>query len=315
MTEHDLFTPFRESMISKSPHTIAAYLRDLDHFADYWHKLEGCQLTIGDAQNIKPADIRGFLGSCHRQGLSKPSMQRRMASLRAWFRFLERQGMVQNNPAALVATPKLGQRLPRAPNEEDTARLLEYAAPNDQQTPEWVLLRDRAILELLYGSGLRISELCGMKKGDINMEGKETRVLGKGNKERIVPLGGESIRALQAYLDSLKKILGPWHLEHPLFIGVRNPEERHPLNPRQIQRLVRARRRWLGLPEKVTPHALRHAFATHLLQAGADLRAIQEMMGHATLSTTQRYTHLDQARLARIYDAAHPRAKRESPPS
>ncbi|MBF0454874.1 MAG: tyrosine recombinase XerC [Magnetococcales bacterium] len=307
----ELFTPFRDSMISKSPHTVSAYMHDLSHFSDYWKQLDGAPLTLTAATTIQPADIRGFLGNCHRLGLSKTTMQRRMASLRSWFRFLERQGIVKNNPAALVSTPKVGQRLPRAPTEEDTVRLLEHHAPHHKGEPDWVLKRDRAILELLYGSGLRISELCGLALQDINLRENEAKVLGKGNKERVIPLGGESIRAIQLYLKSRKESLGSYGMDSPLFIGVQQADKQRPLNPRQIQRLVRDRRRWLGLPEKVTPHALRHAFATHLLQAGADLRAIQEMLGHASLSTTQRYTHLDQAGLARIYDAAHPRARRE----
>ena len=310
MVESEIFTPFRDSLANKSPHTIAAYMRDLDHFANYWSELEETPLSLASAADIKPADIRGFLGNCHRLGLSKTTRQRRMASLRSWFRFLERQGVVKNNPASLVSTPKIGQRLPRAPSEEDTALLLETTTHKKQPDPDWVLLRDRAILELLYGSGLRISELCKLNLGDVNLIENEARVLGKGNKERVVPLGTTSIQALKEYRQSITKIFGPGNIDTPLFIGVQQAENRHRLNPRQIQRLVRSRRRWLGLPEKITPHALRHAFATHLLQAGADMRAIQEMLGHSSLSTTQRYTHLDRAGLAKIYDAAHPRAKR-----
>jgi integrase/recombinase XerC len=310
MTEPNLFTPFQNSMVGRSPHTVAAYLRDLKHFASYWNDIEGSPLSLTSTTQIKPSDIRGFLSNCHRDGLSKTTMQRRMASLRSWFRFLERQGVVQNNPASMVSTPKIGQRLPRAPSEEDTARLLETPLPSNREEPDWVLKRDRAILELLYGSGLRINELCGLDIFDLNMSGNEAKVLGKGNKERVVPLGKRSIHALKEYLQSRQKSLGPCAMDTPLFIGVKQTNKRCRLNPRQVQRLIQARRRWLGLPEKITPHALRHAFATHMLQAGADLRAIQEMLGHASLSTTQRYTHLDRAGLARIYDAAHPRARR-----
>ncbi|MBF0382957.1 MAG: tyrosine recombinase XerC [Magnetococcales bacterium] len=310
MIQSDIFTPFAESMTSKSPHTIAAYIRDLKHFAIYWHELEGTNLTLQTVDDILPADIRGYMGQCHRQNLSKTTMQRRIASLRSWFRFLEQQGLVKNNPASLVSTPKTGKRLPRAPSEEDTARLLEYKSPVKQSDPDWLLKRDRAILELLYGSGLRINEMCGLNLKDINLREREARVMGKGNKERVVPLGSQSIAALKAYMESLAQKIGPGGADTPLFLGVKQLEKRCRLNPRQVQRLIQERRRWLGLPEKTTPHALRHAFATHLLQAGADLRAIQEMLGHASLSTTQKYTHLDRAGLAKIYDAAHPRAKR-----
>ncbi|MBF0358808.1 MAG: tyrosine recombinase XerC [Magnetococcales bacterium] len=310
MAEADIFTKFCDSMTSKSPHTVAAYRRDLNHFAVYWQDLDGSPLTLSAAQQMLPADIRGFLGLCHRQGLTKTTMQRRIASLRAWFRYLEIQGVVKTNPAALVSTPKSGQRLPRAPSEEDTARLLEFSEPLKTDEPDWVIKRDRAILELLYGSGLRVSEMCGLNLKDINLQENEARVLGKGNKERVVPLGRQSIEAINSYLQSLNRAIGAGRPDTPLFIGVQHSANRCRLNPRQAQRLIQARRRWLGLPEKITPHALRHAFATHLLQSGADLRAIQEMLGHASLSTTQKYTHLDRAGLARIYDAAHPRAKR-----
>ncbi|MBF0194511.1 MAG: tyrosine-type recombinase/integrase [Magnetococcales bacterium] len=310
MAQTDIFTPFADSMTSKSPHTIAAYIRDLNHFATYWLELDGSHLTLEAAAGILPADIRGYMGLCHRQKLSKPTMQRRIASLRSWFRYLEQQGLVKNNPASLVSTPKTGQRLPRAPSEEDTAKLLEYKAPGMQSDPDWLLKRDKAILELLYGSGLRINEMCSLNLRDINLREHEARVIGKGNKERVVPLGSHSIAAIKDYMESLAQKIGPGAGDTPLFIGVKQLNKRCRLNPRQVQRLIQARRRWLGLPEKTTPHALRHAFATHLLQAGADLRAIQEMLGHASLSTTQKYTHLDRAGLAKIYDAAHPRAKR-----
>ncbi len=298
-----------------SPHTVSAYMHDLEEFGRFWQQRQGTPLTPETVTGVRPPHLRAFLALGQRQKLAKTTLQRRMAAIRAWFRFLERGGILEHNPAALVATPKTGVRLPRAPSEEDTVRLLESPPPlpKNRSPEDWVAARDSAILELLYGSGLRISELCGLNRADVDLREKEARVLGKGGKERLVPLGSAAIAAVQRYLLARQRDgLPPPETDGPLFIGTKQPEQQKRVHPRQIQRLVQNRRRWLGLPEKVTPHALRHAFATHLLQAGADLRAIQEMLGHASLSTTQRYTHLDQAGLARIYDAAHPRARRGS---
>lgn len=316
MSGSNLFDRFRENLKVErncSPHTIAAYMRDLNQFADFWHQREGAPLTPETIAHIRPTTLRAFLGEGHREGLSKATMQRRMASIRAWFRFLEQNNMVEKNPAVLVSTPKIGIRLPRAPSEEDTARLIEIPTPGQisRNLPLWITARDAAVLELIYGSGLRIGELCALNRLSVNLTTREVRVIGKGDRERLVPLGQHAQRAIERYVQEKAKALGTSTPDGPLFIGERDPQQERRLNPRQIQRLVQARRRWLGLPEKITPHAFRHAFATHLLQSGADLRSIQEMLGHASLSTTQRYTHLDQAGLARIYDAAHPRAHRK----
>lgn len=308
------FDPFLTSLeLEKgaAKNTCLAYRRDLIHFAQFWQETNGHELTVTIAATIRPTHLRAYLGRCLREKLAKTTMQRRIAAIRAWFVYLQRHGLMENNPAKLIATPKTGIRLPRAPNEEDTIRLIETPAPGElENLPDqpWIAARDAAIMELLYGSGLRISELCGLDHGRLYLQGREIKVIGKGNKERIVPLSHVSIKTLEFYLEHLTKIVGVLKPECPLFIGQKWSEQQHRLNPRQVQRLVQHRRRWLGLPEKITPHAMRHAFATHLLQAGADLRSIQEMLGHTSLSTTQRYTHLDRAGLARIYDAAHPRA-------
>lgn len=295
-----------------SPHTVSAYRRDLRLFLDFWHTRTQQPLTIPLINTIKPTDLRAFLAKGHRDKCAKATLQRRMAAIRSWFGFLEKSGLSNHNPASLVSSPKVGIRLPRAPSEEDTTRILESPPPAREKHPkaDWVLARDRAILELLYGSGLRISELCGLNRQDIDLNDQQARVLGKGEKERIVPLGSQCVTALKIYIDQRQKNGPIQTINDPLFIGSRTSTPDKRLNPRQIQRLVQNRRRWLDLPEKITPHSLRHAFATHLLQAGADLRSIQEMLGHASLSTTQRYTHLDQAGLARIYDDAHPRARK-----
>ncbi|MBF0439953.1 MAG: tyrosine recombinase XerC [Magnetococcales bacterium] len=314
-----LFESFYRYLSSErrySSHTTAAYLNDLTCFANFWHHHSQTILTTDTLTQIKPADMRAFLGYERRAGKAKTTLQRRMASIRSWFRFLERSGVLQSNPAALTKTPKLGIRLPRAPSEEETAQLLSTPhtpdPTNGRHLPIWAESRDTAILELLYGSGLRVGEVCGLNRGDLDLENLSVRVLGKGDKERIAPLTQPSVMAIRRYLHERDKEIPLRHPNDPLFIGVNQTPGDRRLNPRLIQRLVQSLRRQLGLPEKVTPHALRHAFATHLLQAGADLRSIQELLGHASLSTTQRYAHLDLHSLTRIYDNAHPHAKRAS---
>ncbi|MBF0587794.1 MAG: tyrosine recombinase XerC [Magnetococcales bacterium] len=302
-----------ESERRLSPNTVTAYLRDLERFADYWRSRHPeRRMEDGDLSKLEVRDFRGFLALCQREGLSRATLQRRMASLRAWFRYMEREGWVEKNPPVLVSTPKLPKRLPRAPTEEETAHLIDKAevtASKSRIRPRqsWVVLRDAAVLELLYGSGLRVGELCGLDRVDVDLDAGDVRVLGKGGKERHTPLGRLARTAIGDYVQAMEARSGEeMASDQPLFTGVRGGR----LNPRAVQRLLRDLRRQLGLPEKVTPHALRHAFATHLLQSGADLRSIQEMMGHASLSTTQRYTHLDFMGLAKVYDAAHPRAHR-----
>ncbi|MEO5364635.1 MAG: tyrosine recombinase XerC [Magnetococcus sp. DMHC-8] len=312
-----LLEPFRRHLQSEqrlSPRTVVAYMHDLAGFMAFWQQHKGVVLTMEQIGAIRPADMRAFLAQGHRDKAARATLQRRIAAVRAWFRFLETAGQIDHNPAKWVATPRLGLRLPRAPSEEETARLLECPPPvrEEHPQPDWVLARDKAILELLYGSGLRIGELCQMNRLDLNLTSREARVLGKGDKERVVPIGGQCAAAITDYLQQRSQAIPDTPANGPLFVGVRRTAGDNRLNPRQVQRIMQQRRRWLNLPEKTTPHALRHAFATHLLQAGADLRSIQEMLGHASLSTTQRYTHLDQARLVRVYDAAHPRAKKNA---
>ncbi|MBF0627336.1 MAG: tyrosine recombinase XerC [Magnetococcales bacterium] len=311
-----LFVPFQRHLVAErrySDHTTAAYLGDLARFAEFWQYHTRAPLSTAILPTIRPADLRAFLAFERKDGKAKATLQRRMASVRAWFRFLEQNGVMPHNPAALVATPKLGIRLPRAPTEEETARLLDspldLEGANGRQLPAWAEARDRAILELLYGSGLRVGEVCALNRLDLDLNNQQVRVSGKGGKERISPLTRPSVLALQRYLKARDTLLPGSHPDAPLFIGVNETSGDRRLNPRQIQRLLQRVRRQLGLPEKITPHALRHAFATHLLQAGADLRSIQELLGHASLSTTQRYAHLDVQSLSRIYDQAHPHAR------
>ncbi|NGZ05428.1 MAG: tyrosine recombinase XerC [Magnetococcales bacterium] len=319
---HPLFEAFLRHLSSErrySDHTTAAYANDLHRFADFWQQRHRTPLTGQTLSVVRPADLRAFLAREHQEGKSKATLQRRIASLRSWFRFLERNGTIVDNPAATIPTPKSAIRLPRAPSEEETARLLDSPLPAEiiaqgRALPTWAILRDRAILELLYGSGLRVGEICALNRQEIDLVNQEVRVHGKGGKERITPLTRPSILAVTRYLAARDQAMphAP-HPRDPLFIGVNETGGDRRLNPRQIQRLLQGLRRQLGLPEKITPHALRHAFATHLLQAGADLRSIQELLGHAALSTTQRYAHLDVQALSRIYDVSHPHARHHPP--
>ncbi|MEO5366551.1 MAG: tyrosine recombinase XerC [Magnetococcus sp. WYHC-3] len=295
-----------------SPHTVAAYRGDLVHFRCFWQEYAGVSLGGEALEKLSEGDIRAFLGYGHRLGWSRATLQRRMAAVRAWLRFLERQGRLQRDPSRLVATPKLSKRLPRAPGEEQTASLMDAlaavlrdgTAADPQAWEHRRRVRDLAVLELLYGSGLRVGELCGLNRADVDLTGRSVRVRGKGDKDRLVPLGRMSVLALEAWLE-LRCGQSPLGPTEALFVGRSGGR----LTPREPQRLLERLRQGLDLPEGTTPHALRHAFATHLLQAGADLRAIQEMLGHSSLATTQRYTHLDLTQLTRIYDQAHPLAR------
>jgi integrase/recombinase XerC len=312
----DEFVRYLQSERRVSPHTLTGYRHDLSLFTLFLAS-HSCQLldTGSDSTGqvvLRAETLRGFLAECHRRGDSKSTIQRRMAAIRCWLRFLEREQRIACNPSRLVKTPRQPRRLPRAPTEEDTIRLVEAGTEETTQEPSLLQLRDRAILELLYSAGLRVGELCAMDRLDLDVTRGEARVLGKGNKERIVPVGAMAIQAVQHYWSARDQRgrTGNHGPQAPMFLGERGGR----LSPRIVQRLVETLRRQTCLPEQVTPHALRHACATHLLQAGADLRAIQEMLGHSSLSITQKYTHLDLAHLSKVYDQAHPRAHCQRPP-
>jgi integrase/recombinase XerC len=280
---------------SASAHTLRAYSNELHRFAEYL----GPEIRWRDVDHVF---IRGFLGHLHSKGLSKVSVARSLAAVRSLYKWLAREGIVQQNPAKLVATPKLPKKLPRVPTVEEMNGLLDGALPETASFPE----RDRAIFELLYGCGLRNSELVGIEVSDIDDANALILVRGKGKKQRYVPLEGAAADALKAYRLERQKILNSsGKATRRLLINQRGG----PLTTRSVGRIVKQIAIAKGLPPDIHPHTLRHAFGTHMLTEGADLRAIQELLGHERLSTTQKYTQLSMTHVMEVYDKTHPRAK------
>jgi integrase/recombinase XerC len=307
-----------------SAHTVRAYESDLTQFVAFLAERAGrrrADLTVGDFDH---ANVREFLADLTRRGNTRSSAARKLAAIRTFGRFLRREGLLDGDPAALVGTPKREQRLPAHLAEAEMSALLEMP---DVSSP--LGRRDRAILELFYASGLRLSELVGLDIGDVNLSGRMVRVLGKGGKERIVPFNRSTEAALRAWLRDRETFVAedapppprtesprktPFQLPRktrasrvgraPLFLNYQGGR----LSTRSVDRLVRKYVAACSTRFGISPHALRHSFATHLLERGADLRAIQELLGHARLSTTQRYTHLNAAQLLETYKKAHPKA-------
>jgi integrase/recombinase XerC len=283
-----------------SPHTVAAYGRDLVAFLDFLSDHLGTLPGIADLGALTPADFRAFLAARAQDDIKRSSSARGLSVLRSFFRFLDRRGIVRNAALAAVGTPKLPKPVPKALSVDDAASALDTV--EELASQPWLGLRDAAILTLLYGCGLRIGEALSLTRRAAPLTPGTMTVLGKGSKERLVPVLPAVAAATRAYVDACPYRLTPDDL---LFVGARGG----PLNPRIVQGQMAKLRAALGLPDGATPHALRHSFATHLLAGGGDLRAVQELLGHASLSTTQRYTAIDAARLAAVYDEAHPRAK------
>ena len=293
-----------------SPHTIRAYNRELMAFAAWIVEQFGEQHT---PDRIEHTTIRAWLATLYDRGLSKASAARALAAVRSWFKWLARTGRVQQNVASLVATPKLPKHLPRVPTIEQLNRAVDSVADDAASWPA----RDRAILELLYGCGMRNAELTGLNLDDIHWANEAILVRGKGQKQRYVPLGDAAAQSLRAYLSERSARLAaptPAVVTPALFLNLRlrglgRPGGNARLTTRSVARIVKRVAILRGLPADVHPHTLRHAFGTHLLEEGADLRAIQELLGHERLSTTQRYTQLTAAQLTQVYDRTHPRAK------
>ena len=288
---------FLKSLTGKnaSEHTIRAYRNELGRFAAFL----GPELRWKDVDHVF---IRSFLSHLHGSGLSKVSVARALAALRSMYKWLAREGIVQQNPAKLVAMPKTPKKLPRVPTLEEMNQLLDSGMPETAAFPE----RDRAIFELLYGCGLRNSELVGIELSDLDTTNGLVLVRGKGKKQRYVPLEGKAEDALKVYSDARQKILAEARKNtRRLFINRRGGA----LTTRSVARIVKQIAVAKGLPPDVHPHTLRHAFGTHLLTEGADLRAIQELLGHERLSTTQKYTQLSIKHVMEVYDRTHPRAR------
>jgi integrase/recombinase XerC len=285
-----------------SPHTIRAYARELHGFAHFAVDRLGPDLPI---QRIEHQHIRAYLGELYTLGLSKASTARALAAIRSWFKWLAKRGLVEQSPAALVSTPKLPKHLPRVPTIEDMNRVVESAADEKAVWPE----RDRVIFELLYGCGIRNAELVGIDLADIHWANEAILVRGKGRKERYVPLGDAAAQALRAYLPVREAKLAEAGKSSPALLLNLRLRGNGRLTTRSVGRIVKHIALAHGLPADVHPHTLRHAFGTHMLEEGADLRAIQELLGHERLSTTQRYTQLTVGQVAEVYDRTHPRAK------
>jgi integrase/recombinase XerC len=281
-------------------HTRAAYGRDLASFLDFLGDHLGGVPDLAALGGLAAADFRAALASRAACGAKPASSARFMAVVRGFFHFLDRRGFLHNPALAAVRTPKRTLPVPKALSPEDAAALID-AAPAGAQTP-WQGLRDAALFTLLYGGGLRLGEALGLTRREAPLAAGTFNVTGKGGKTRLVPVLPAVAQALRAYVAACPHALAP---DGPLFVGARGG----PLHPRLVQGRMARLRAALALPESASPHALRHSFATHLLAGGGDLRAIQELLGHASLSTTQRYTAVDAARLAAVYDKAHPRAK------
>jgi integrase/recombinase XerC len=281
---------------NSSPHTLKAYAGDLDRFASY--------VGSRDWKKIDHIAIRGFLSHLYEKGLSKTSVARALAAVRSLYRWLAQEGVVDQNPAKLVSTPKLPKKLPRVPTIEEMNSVLDGDMPEIAAFPE----RDHLLLELLYGCGVRNSELTGIDLDDIRPSAEAILVRGKGKKERYVPFGGTAATALAAYLPARQKSLAEsLHNKNSRALLVNRRGGR--LTTRSVGRIVKKIAVAKGLSPDVHPHTLRHAFGTHMLEEGADLRAIQEMLGHERLATTQRYTQLSTKHVLAVYDQTHPRAK------
>ena len=281
-----------------SPHTCAAYARDLSAFLYFLAGHSGGPVSLRGLEGLKVADFRAFLAERRTQGLSSRSLARALSVVRSFFRYLARRGVVDNPSISAVRSPKLPHSVPR-PLTAEAAKKVAGGADIAEGEP-WIAARDTAVMTLLYGCGLRISEALGLNRREAPQSDVMT-ITGKGNKQRLVPVLPIVRHAVEDYLRLCPVELDP---DGPLFIGVKGKR----LNPRIIQGRMQMLRAALGLPDTATPHALRHSFATHLLAGGGDLRTIQELLGHASLSTTQRYTEVDTTRLLDIYDKAHPRA-------
>lgn len=290
-----LFLAHLEFQKAYSPATVRAYATDLEEFEAY---LQDISLSLGELEKIHKKHIQKYLAFLFQQKLAKTSMARKMSCLRSFFRFMLQKKIIHENPMTGIANPKQEIHHPTMLNVDQVVSMLDEEVEGDFS------YRDKALLELLYGSGLRISEALALNLQDFHEERNTIKVFGKGGKERIVPLSDTSIKSLLIWLEK-REIVAKNLQEKALFIGKRGKR----LNRREANRIIEIYRKKVGIATSVSPHDLRHSFATHLLEGGADLRSVQELLGHSKIATTQRYTHLNMDMLVNVYDKAHPLAK------
>lgn len=288
-----------------SAHTVRAYRGDLEQFADYlserWADADG---RLPGPESIETLTVRGFVAELGRGRVARSSLSRKLSVVRSFLKHAVREGRIEANPARDVPAPRVPRSLPRDMTVDEVFNLLDRIGDDGNAAR-----RDRALLEMLYATGLRVSELVGLDLEDVDLGGGVVRVIGKGNKERLVPFGGKAAEALRAWLGRAERLRERSGEHDAVFLNLRGGR----LSDRSVRRILDRRLQEAAIHAKVSPHALRHSFATHLLGAGADLRAIQELLGHASLSTTQRYTHVSTDALMQVYDRAHPRARRPGP--
>jgi integrase/recombinase XerC len=287
------FLSFLKHEKNASPHTLAGYERDLRQVEAY---LKEREVRWDKAGNVL---LRGFLAELHESRRRKSTIGRKLAALRSFYDFCVRKRWIAENPAKVLATPKQDRKVPSFLSEDEAAALLDLP-----RTGKPLDLRDKAILELIYATGIRVSELVGVEAADLHFEERLVRVRGKGKKERIVPFGGKALEALREYRRARPELLGEAASEPAFFLNYRGGR----LTPRSVQRMVRKCIRRTAVARKISPHSLRHSFASHLLGRGADLRVIQELLGHSSLATTQKYTHVDLQQLLGVYRKSHPRS-------
>ena len=298
------FIRYLEDQRRASPQTVRAYRGDLDRFGAY---LEGEHFrgAVPGPEGIDRLAVRGFVASLGRGDLEKSTVARKLSTVRSFLRHAVRDGRLEHSPAESVPTPRVPRPLPNVLSVDEVFNLLEAISDDDPAG-----LRDRAMLELIYAAGLRVGELVALDTGDLDLSGRMVRVLGKGNKERLVPFGGKAATSVERWIEGSRGLRERSDEPLALFLNLRGGR----LSDRSVRRVLDRRLHEASILAKMSPHALRHSFATHMLGSGADLRAIQELLGHASLSTTQRYTHVSTEALMRVYDRAHPRARRSDEP-
>lgn len=304
--ETEQFLNYLDGVRNLSPNTLAAYRQDLGQFFEFLDRA-----GVGDISGVDRRTLRSFLANQQTRGYSRATVSRRCACLRSFFNFLENSGALERNPASALSSPVRGRRLPYFLSEAEARKLVEgsgKASGRTARTKDRLRLgiRNHAIIELLYATGMRVGELCSLRVDDLDLEGGLVRVIGKGGRERVVLAGESAIRALEDYLAESRPGLraAGEYAGDVVFLGSRGK----PLNPREVRRIIDRENMAVLGGEVVTPHTLRHTFATHLLAGGADLRSVQELLGHKNLATTQIYTHVTRAEIRKAYDRSHPRA-------